>query len=466
MDSNATSTLDKALRINRDAAHYGSFAEIGAGQEVVRWFFSVGGAAGTVAKSMSAYDMKFSDAIYGPTSRYVSRSRLSAMLNHEYQLLIERLDSSQGERTPFFTFANTVAASSFIRQKEGNGWMGVRFQRSPRASPDEIIIHVRLLDRDNQKQQHLLGILGVNLLYGAFFYADDPQRLISLLRDELGGNHFEIDLIHFSGPSYHKCDNRRLNLYLVQCHLSNAVLFGTDGQAIQAGDILHKKPVILERGTFRPITRATLEVLRCSLEEYSKQVQVEQKDIAVLMEMSIYVQGQEEDFDEKDFWERFEMLQVLGHNVLVSSYSRDFGLAAYLAGYTQAPIGFAMGLSHLKMLFDEGRYGDLEGGILESFGRLFKKNVTLYIYPMITPEGFIETADTFEVAPHLKPLYRYLIENHYLLSIQGIDPEVSLLTPQKVLAKIHEKDPSWQKHVPLSVAHLINSKGYFRNSRG
>src|SRR5690349_5626885 len=172
-----TDTHGKALSINLDQRRYGTFAEIGAGQEVVRWFFRVGGAAGTIAKSMSAYDMAVSDAIYGPCDRYVCRPRLQSMLDYEHDLNLARLNESRGDMTAFFTFADTVAARNFKGTNECHGWMGVKFQAHPRDQDSQVIIHVRMLDVEATLQQEALGIVGVNLLYGAFYLNHEPEQL-------------------------------------------------------------------------------------------------------------------------------------------------------------------------------------------------------------------------------------------------------------------------------------------------
>ena len=167
MDKSESTTRQKALAINLDATTYGTFAEIGGGQEVARWFFLVGGAAGTVAKTISAYDMSVSDSLYGPAKRYVSRERLEAMLKLEFAQLLERLGPSRGDTKRFFAFANTVATSRYGEPGKGRGWLGVRFQSRPREEPSSIIIHAHLLDSTTEFQQDALGVLGVNLIHGA-----------------------------------------------------------------------------------------------------------------------------------------------------------------------------------------------------------------------------------------------------------------------------------------------------------
>src|SRR5213083_1202700 len=225
-------TDEKALQINLDATKYGTFAEIGAGQEVARRFFRVGGAAGTIAKTMSAYDMTFSDAIYGPTDRYVSRVRLQTMLDHEYALLVERLDRKLGRERTFFVFADTVAARSFKQHNESHGWLGVRFQEEPRGEPSQIIIHVRMLDESHVDQQEGLGIIGVNLLYGAFYH-HQPEKLIASLQENLAPDRIQVDMIKFSGLAFSKIDNRLMSLQLVSQGLTDAIMFTADGETVQ-----------------------------------------------------------------------------------------------------------------------------------------------------------------------------------------------------------------------------------------
>jgi len=261
VDSETPSTHHKALQINIDAAKYGTFAEIGAGQEVARWFFRVGGAAGTVAKTISAYDMVVSDAVYGPCDRYVSRTRLQAMLDHEYGLLLERLDEKRGDTTTFFVFADTMAARSYTRHDEGDGWMGMRFQHQLHAQPSDIIIHVRMLDTENAREQEAIGILGVNLVYGAFFHYADPNSLISSLMDNLTRERIEVDMIKFSGPCFAGVDNRLMSLQLVEQNFTDAAMFTAEGEVVQPAEVLHKKTVLVERGSFRPVTNPTVDML-------------------------------------------------------------------------------------------------------------------------------------------------------------------------------------------------------------
>lgn len=461
MEKNTT-VIQKALSINRDQSKYGSFAEIGAGQEVVRWFFSVGGAAGTVAKSISAYDMKFSDAIYGPSERYVSRQRLISMLDHEYGLLIERLNEARGSNTTFFAFANTIAATSYKCNKVGEGWMGIRFQTSPKDMPNDIIIHVRLLDKDNQKQQKIIGVLGVNLIYGAQFYPHDPIQLISILKEGIEQENYEVDMIHFSGSAYQNLDNRIMNLELVKQRLTNAIILKSDGQVVQASELLYKKGVIIERGVFRPVTNATIDLMRLTQDQYCKDLGVAKEEVLLLMEISTRSFGMNGEFDQEEFLARVDMLQALDKTVLVSNHARDFQLASYLSNYTEKVIAFAMGVPHLGSLFSENLYDDLDGGILESFGRLFKRNVKLYIYPIKDRKtGTIIHVNNFTVEKKLQGLLYFLIENKHIEGLQDFQPKDDYMTSQEIIEKIQSGDPSWESLVPIPISQLIKNKGYF-----
>ena len=287
MPEEKLNTHQKALNINLDKRWYGSFAEIGAGQEVVRWFFRVGGASGTVAKSMSAYDMAVSDAIYGTAERYVSRPRLQAMLNHEFALNIERLSDMRGDSTSFFAFANTVATRNFKGTNECHGWMGVKFQSHARDEASQVIIHVRMLDTDVQAQQEALGIVGVNLCYGCFFIHHEPEKLVESLLDDLHTGRLEIDMIEFNGIEFRTVDNRLMALKLVQLGLSGAAMFGPNRDVLQPAEVFYKKAVLVERGSFRPLTHVNLDMMRCAFEKFTAEPSVTGREVVQVMELTM-----------------------------------------------------------------------------------------------------------------------------------------------------------------------------------
>jgi hypothetical protein len=454
-------TDEKALQINLDPAKYGTFAEIGAGQEVARRFFRVGGAAGTVAKTMSAYDMTFSDAIYGRANRYVSRVRLQTMLDHEYDLLIERLDRKFGNEKTFFVFADTVAARSFKERNESHGWLGVRFQSQPRAQPSQIIIHVRLLDLANVEQQEALGVLGVNLVHGAFYHSQ-PEKLISSLHENLAPGRIEVDMIKFSGPLFQNVDNRLMSLQLVSQGLTNAVMFKADGDTVQPAEVFYKKAILVERGSFRPVTYATNDMLDGACRVFLAQSGCSERDLVVLMEMTLEHLLAGGQLDHADFLARVDILGALGRTVLISKFGEYFRLAGYLFRYTNKAIGLVMGVPSLIEIFNEKYYSNLEGGILEALGRMFKGGLKLYVYPMIDEAtGKSITATQIEVAPNLRSLFQYLIDNQYVQEITDYHPEYLRIHPPDVLAKLQSGDSNWERMVPPEVVHIIKKREFF-----
>jgi hypothetical protein len=454
-------TDEKALRINLDAVKYGTFAEIGAGQEVARRFFRVGGAAGTIAKTMSAYDMTFSDAIYGTADRYVSRVRLKTMLDHEYNLLVERLDGKFGAEKTFFVFADTVAARSFKERNESHGWLGVRFQTQPRGQPSQIIIHVRLLDEGNVEQQEALGVIGVNLLHGAFYHAQ-PEKVISSLQENLAPGQIEVDMIKFSGPLFQGVDNRLMSLQLVSHGLTNAVMFKADGDTVQPAEVFYKKAILVERGSFRPVTYATNDMLDGARRVFLPQCECSPEDLVVLMEMTLENLLAGGQLDHADFLARVDILGALGRTVLISKFREYYRLAGYLFRYTNKPIGLVMGVPSLVEIFEEKYYTNLEGGILEAVGRMFKGGLRLYVYPMIDEaSGKIITATQIEVAANLRSLFQYLIDNQCVQEITDYHSEYLRIHPPDVLAKLQSGDSSWERMVPPEVVHIIKKCEFF-----
>ena len=453
-----TDTAQKALQINLDAKRYGTFAEIGAGQEVARWFFRVGGAAKTVAKTISAYDMAVSDAIYGPTDRYVSRRRLKAMLDYEYDLLLERLDDKRGATTAFFAFANTVAT----RKEEGNGWLGIKFQAEPGADPSEIYLHVRMLDKENFRQQEALGVMGVNLIHGTFYLHREPDALIRSLLDNLTWERVEADMIRFAGPAFAGVDNRLMALQLVREGLTEAAMFTAQGEAIQWAEVLYDKPVMVQRGSFRPVTKASLDVLERGLEQFVQEPALKGEAPVVLMEMTLRHLTTGGIIDAADFLHRAEMLRALGQTVLVSNFRRFHRLAAYLSRYTRRPLGIALGASNLSEIFDESFYNESEGGMLGGLGQLFKNPARLYVYPHFDfDSGQLITAENYPVAPHLKHLYAHLLENRYVLPIRKYTADLVRIRRREVLASLEAGDGAWEQWVPEQIVAVIKRDGLF-----
>ncbi len=459
--SHRDSIQEKALRINLDASRYGTFAEIGAGQEVARWFFRVGGASGTVAKTISAYDMAVSDAIYGPSDRYVSRRRLRAMLDHEYGLLVERLDMSRGDKTAFFAFANTVATSGFRKGNEGHGWMGIRFQATPRTEPSQILIHVRMLDKEADRQQEALGIIGVNLIHGTCYRHQKPEELIASLLDDLTWERVEVDMISFSGPAFAGVDNRLMALQLVEQRHTEAAMFTAEGEAVQWAEVLYKKPVLVQRGSFRPMTNPMLDMLEHAEAQFKADPALEGEEPIVLLEMTLRQLQVGDKIDHRDFLDRVDMLSALGHPVMISNFFRYHRLVQYLSRYTNKPIGLPLGVARLKDVLDEKFYTDVAGGLMESLGQLFHKGVKLYAYPSLDRDGKRTTADTMEVAPNLRHLYMHLLENGLVEKISGYNPDCLSAYAGDVLQQIQAGNAAWEKAVPPQIAEVIKKKGLF-----
>jgi hypothetical protein len=462
-------THSKALKINLDPRWYGTFAEIGAGQEVVRWFFRAGGAAGTIAKSISAYDMTVSDAIYGKGERYVCRQRLERMLAHEHRLNLERLAERRGNTTAFFAFADTVKAQSYNGSREGHasechGWMGVRFQSHPRDEDSQIIIHVNMLDHEKEAQQEALGIVGVNLVYGACCLFHEPELLVESLLDGLTTERIEIDMVELSGIEFRHVDNRVLTLKLVQLGLTGAAMFAADGTVLHPAEVLYKKPVLVERGSFRPVTYVNLDMLEGALERFAKDPAVAGENVVPLMEITmrnLIAATGSGTVDVHDFLARAEVLAACGMTVLISDYFEYFRLAAYLARHTSKKIGIVMGAGSLRELFDEQFYADLDGGILESFGRLFKNDLKIFVYPLLEKSGELTTVQNLEIAPALRKLYEYLVDRGCIASLENFHREYLPFFSREILARIKASDDSWQQMVPAAVADVIKRNGFF-----
>src|ERR1700744_394316 len=397
-------TQQKALKINLDPRWSGTIAEIGAGQEVARWFFRVGGAAGTVAKSMSAYDMAVSDAVYGKADRYVSSSRLQGMLDKEFALNVERLDSERGDDNCFFAFADTVVARSFRGGNECHGWMGVKFQAHPGDEASQIVLHVRMLDDEASLQQEALGIVGVNLLHGAFFDHHEPDQLIESLLDRLTTDRIEIDIIEFKGIEFRAVDNRLMALKLVQLGLSGVAMFAADRTVLQPSEALRKKAILVERGSFRPPTHVNLDMISSALAKFEADPAVEGHEVLTLTELTMRnLLAGGADVDRRDFLARADLLSACGETVLISDYVDYYRLAAYIGARTDQRIGMVMGVPSLVDLFDEKNHAHLPGGILESFGRLFKNDLKLFVYPVQrTAEEPLTTIHNVEVGPDLQ----------------------------------------------------------------
>ncbi len=463
MDKQNMSTLEKALKINLDQSIYGTLAEIGAGQEVARHFFQAGAAAGTVAKTISAYDMQISDSIYGQVScgRYVSRSRVETMVNHEYDLLIKRLDNKRPENTTFFSFADTVAARSYKTNRECHGWVGIKLQLQPGADPCEIIMHVRMFDGSNQAQQHALGVLGINLIYGAFYYHHSPLELINSLSEDLGGDRIEIDYIHFSGPQFNDIDNRLMVLYLVESGLANAALFNMDGQASLASEELYKKDVLALRGTFRPVTNVNVDMVQKGLKQFVETEGGDPDKVEVIFEMNMASFINEPGFGRKEMLNRIELLTRLGYKVMITHYLRYFRLSEYFAHFCRGRIRFLTSVDNVKTIFEERYYHAEEGGLLAACGKLFTRDTKLYVYPNLLNNGQLQTLRDIPVPENLSHLFMHLLDNGKMVDFEDHSDEIRTFNSHELVTKISLGDTSWFNDVPESVQEMIVERNLF-----
>jgi hypothetical protein len=451
------STYEKALALNLDPSKYGVFAEIGAGQETANWFFRVSASAGTVAKTISAYDMTMSDALYGKGVRYVSQERLHSMLAYEYSLLEERLGPVRGDQTTFFSFCNTVRARGYQDEAECHGWLGVRFQLKPNTKPCEIVLHLRLLDETNQDQMDALGKVGVNLIHAAFFYRESLHNFVESLADGLAHGRVEVDMLRFGGEGFRYVDNRLCALQLVQSGLTEAAMFNKDGEVVQAADALYKRPILLLRGSFNPVLKLHLDMIRQARAVFSGVMSAEDRDRSVeLCEISTNNLLRDGAVDHEDFIDRADALQALGKTVLISRSAEFHRIATYLSRYTAEPIAIILSIGLLNELFKGKWSANLAGGILESFGRLFKNRVQLFVYPWQNTSSMeLVTAENFQAPENWQHFYQHLMQNGRILSIGVGDPSLLTVTSRKVLKIIHSGDSDWEQWVPVEAHEMV-----------
>ncbi len=458
------STREKALRINLDEKKYGTIVEIGAGQEVARQFFLAGAAAGTIAKTMSAYDMKFSDAIYGVQDdrRYVSKARVQAMMEQEFDLVVDRVGDIRSKSSRYFAYAATVAAKSFNRANECHAWCGIRVQMYPGAAPSNIVVHVRMLDDNAEAQQQALGVLGVNLVYAAYFYYENPKQIIDSLTDNMKANRIEIDSIDFEGPYFEDIDNRAINLHLIRSWKTRGIMFKPDGSVTVPAEMLYKKNVLTIRGSFRPVTNLNVDMIEQGKKAFYRLEDVDESNTIAIAEISLNdTHGHDNNVPEADLVQRIQLLNSLGYNVMISDYTRYFSLRAYFRQYTKLQIGIVVGMINIRQIFNEDFYRGVEGGILEGFGKLFPDHTRLFVYPELNEEGEISEFTDVKVQDHLRFLYRHLLENGFISGIDCSDKELFHIYSREVLKLIGQGRGDWEKSVPEAVSKTIIDNKFF-----
>lgn len=454
------STQQKALEINLDEGKYGTFVEIGAGQEVARRFFSAGAAAGTVAKTMSAYDMTISDQIYGKASAYVSRERLEQMLTREFDLLLERLSDRKPKTTEFFAYAATVTARSYKQRNECHGWIGVRLQLYPQAPPSKIVLHVRMLEDDNASQADALGILGVNLLYGASYFKNKPRKIVETLLDNLDGDRLEIDFIQFDGPYFDEVDNRLMSLHLVRSWCCRAVMFDTSGQSVVPASVMRKKDILVMRGSFKPPTKIHIDMKDASTELCEKLGGGQEKGILNVAELTMSDLGADGNVDDASFLARVDLLSQLGFNVLISDYLRHFRLRSWIRNFTTQRLSITVSVHDLGNIFDEKFYEGLEGGILVALGQLFSDDTTVFVYPAQV-DGQLITLENAPVPEKQKHLLRHLVSTGAMIPIEEYNAANLHITPRSLVQEIAAGRGEWEGLLPEGIAAQIVEKRLF-----
>ncbi len=440
-------SLEKALQINLNSSIYGVFAEIGAGQEVANWFFRASASAGTVAKSISAYDMTMSDAIYGKSSRYVSRERVKAMLDHEHQLLTERLTEQRGDCSTFFSYCNTVRARGYQDTAECHGWMGLRLQTKPGGPAGDILLHVRLLDEENVDQMEALGVVGLNFIHAAFHHRDSIEEFIAHLSDNIPAGRVEIDMLKFLGEPFQHIDNRICALQLVAGGLTETAMFLPDGEVVQPAEVLYKRPVLLLRGSFNPVMNLHLDMLA-----QAEQLPLTGENGIQVCEISMNNLLRGEEIDYLDFLNRVDVLQALGKTVIISRCAEFYRIVAVLKRYTREPVSVILSIGLLNELFKEKWSQHLDGGILESFGRLFKDKVSLLVSPWKNRKtGEMVTAKNFRAPDKYQDFYHFLYSNKHIVHLPSGDPELLNKTPRDLCTMQEQGQEEWQNLVPKEV---------------
>jgi hypothetical protein len=456
---------NKCLRLNLNENIYGTFAEIGAGQETVRNFFRVGDASGTIAKTISAYDKDFSDAIYGieDDRRYVTESRLKSILTFETDLIESRISREKHPDKLFFSYANTVTTIDFAKKYKGHGWIGIRFQSQPEEEYSEIILHVQLHENLALLQQITIGTMGVNLIHGAYYLHDDPKNLLTHLYDQLDKDQIEIDTINFTGPVFENVDNRLMSLQLVKNGMTDAVMFAPDGHNVLPANVLYKRNILTLRGSFRPVTKVNMSMYEKSLELFLKERKVDKEKVVVIFEMTLSNLRTEGEIDEKDFMDRAKLLCSLGQTVMISNFQEYYKVVEYFAQHTTERMGLTMGVKTFIDIFDEKYYRHLSGGILEAFGKLFFKDLKVYLYPLKDSEtGEITTSENLKVHPRIKELYKFFKDNGKVVDITDYDPSILDINSREVYEMILDGKSGWEDMLPESTTQLIKKNNLFK----
>ena len=456
IDERRLTTEEKALKINLTSDIYGSFAEIGAGQEVAANFFKAGGSSGTIAHSQSAYDMKVSDSMYGEASRYVCEERLMTMLTTEYEALKVRL-SNKFTESRFFSFCNTVESLNYHKTNQGHGWVGMRFQLSLEHPPNDVIIHIKMHDNSHRAQQEAIGILGVNLIYACYFHNHDLDEFLNTLVHRLPRERMEIDMLRFSGPDFEDVDNRIIALNLVKRGITDATMFDLSGNVLQPATALYKKNILLMRGRFRPVTKIHLDMIEKGKRQFLKEEGIKEDNVREVFELTLKDLTADGKISDKDFVDRAELLGTLGYTVMISNYLKHYKMVDYLSSIARGHMmGLIVGIYNLQTIFDEKYYDNLPGGLLEAFGRGFGHDVKMYVYPANDVEtGELYCLENFRVPENLKGLLQYMKDNNKIAEFDEFEQNLLGIMSDEVLSKIRAGASSWEDDVPFEVVKAI-----------
>lgn len=462
MTNEPLSPNNKALRLNLENSQYGTLAEIGGGQEVARIFFKAGGTSGTIAKTISAYDKSFSDEIYnqGYPGRYVSETRVDKMLHHEYKELTGLLEGSKD--ICFFAFANSVETINYSKDNRSHGWVGMRFQLKKRSEPNHVMLHVRLMENESHLQQTTLGILGVNLIYAAYHHYERPNTFLSSLMDNLSADRLQITMVRMSGPELSYVDNRLLAVQLVNNGMTHAIMFDRYGNVQEPDDMLYKKNVLAFRGRFRPITYTTLGIIRASFRIFKRDEDYQKINTLTMCEITLNHLSEQGQFYEKDFLDRVDQLNKMGQNVMISDFREFYKLVEYFSQFPIKNLRLVLGVQTFIKVLDPQYYQNLNGGILEAFGKLFTKNMKMYVYPSLNPHtDEVLTSKNIAIRKDLQHLYNYLVSNRKIIDIEEFRKKRLSIFSQDVIQKIENGDPEWENMVPKLIVSIIKRKNMF-----
>ncbi len=391
------------------------------------------------------------------------------MLSYEIELMEDRLSRDKHPEKLFFAYANTVATIDFAKKFKGHGWVGIRFQLDPLEDYNEIVIHIRFRQTNAQLQQETLGTLGVNAIFGGFYMHDNPKEIVKSLYDNLEKDQIEIDMINFSGPRFAYVDNRLMSLQLVKNGMTDAVMFGPDGNNLLPAQVLYKKNILALRGSFRPVTKVNMDMFEKAQELFLNEKTVDPDKTKVIFEITLANLRAEGEINERDFIDRAELLCSLGQNVMITNFQEYYRLVEYFSEFTKARMALAMGVYNLIQIFDEKYYRHLSGGILEAFGKLFFKDLKVYLYPLKNHEtGEFITSETLKVHPRMKELYKFFKYNGKMLDIKDFNPEILDILSREVLKKITNGEDGWEEMLPDGIADIIKQDrlfGYTRKPR-